>query len=449
MFKGLRIKFLLLLLTVSIIALSAALLLREMMIRDFGEFREGELEDRIYWITADLESAYEHNSGWEKSAFHEDTIRALMLGLEIRIIDQNGDVLMDTAKALDQLSPLMKKRVTAISGINQPSSSEQFTPHPLFLEGKEIGTLEVRFLPPRKEDIFIRRSNRFLLLSLLWLGGLAVLASLFISERLTAPIKKLAAAAESISRGDYSRRIEIRGDDEISSLSKTFNKMSQSLETQESLRKKMISNIGHELRTPVSAMKGELEGMMDGVIPLSSGHLQSLHEETGRLQKIIEGIEELTQAQASVLSLRKQSIDLLPFLQGILGRFRIMLSDKSLTAELHADKGLTALADPDRLSQIVINLLDNAIRATGKGGKIWIRCGRKDKEIFLEAGDSGHGIKPEDIPFVFERFYKTCEGGLGLGLAIVRELADAHGGRIEVKSEYGKGAVFTLFLPAS
>ena len=446
--KSLYIKFLVLLLSVSIIALSAALFLRELMIKDFREYLEGELEDRVYWVMADLEGTYEKYSGWNKEVIGEDAIWALMLGFEIRIFDIDGSLVMNTEKALGTLSPLVKKRVMPISELRAVEKGSRFLPYPLFLRGKEIGSLEVRFMKPKKKNIFIERSNKFLMISLLGLGGIAVILSIIFSRKLTNPIKRLASAARAIGDGNFKSRVNVLGNDEISELSKTFNKMSMTLEMQESLRKKLISNTAHELRTPLGAIRGELEGMIDGVIPMDKEHLQSLYEETGRLKSILEGIEELSQAQASALSLKKQSIELKPFLRNIADRFSKLFIDKGIFIELQSGDELMIYADPDRLSQIIVNLLSNALKATDKGGKVWINAGIRNSEVFIEIGDTGHGIKEEDLPFIFERFYRTSEGGLGLGLAIVKELVDVHEGRIEVKSEYGKGAVFTVYIPS-
>lgn len=448
MLKSLWIKFLILLLGVSIIALSSALVLRELMIKDFREYLEGELEDRVYWVTADIERIYEKHSKWEKDTVAEDAVWALMLGLEIKIKDAEGNIVMDTEKAVSALSPLIKRRVMSVSNFTQSENQNAFHPYPLFLKGKEIGTLEVRFLRTGKEGIFIKRSNRFLLFSLFALGGLAIVLSIIFSRKLTYPIKRLVSAAKAVSEGNLKSRVKISDKDEIGKLSETFNLMAKNLEVQESLRKKLISNIAHELRTPISAMRGELEGMVDGLITTDKGQLQSLYEETGRLKNILDGIDELSQAQASALSLRKQRIELKQFLKNIIERFSKLFLDKDITLEFQCDNELPVNADPDKLSQIVINLLSNALKATDKNGNVQVAAGKKDNEIYMEVSDTGRGIKKEDIPFVFERFFRVLPGGLGLGLAIVKELVDAHDGRIEVKSEYGKGATFTVYMPS-
>lgn len=447
MLKSLWIKFFLFLFAVSMVALSAAFFLRELMIEDFRDYLDGEMEDRAYRVIANLEGTYEKYSEWKEDIIAEDAIWAFMMGLEIKIKDMNDNVIMDTEKAINKLHPLMQRRIIAISETRASTKTGDFLPYPLFLGGKEIGRLEVKFLLPEKEFIFIERSNKFLLISLFAVGGSAILFSIFFSRKLTNPIKKLDSAAKAISEGDLKSRVEIFGSDEISRLSETFNKMAQHLEKQESLRKKLITDVAHELRTPISAVRGEVEGMIDGLIPTDKQHLHSLYEEINRLRNILEGIEDLSQAEAGAIWLRKQIIKLRIFLNNIIERFTKLFLDKGISFEIQCDEELSMNADPDRLSQIIVNLLTNAMKATDRDGKIWINAGKKNSEVFVEVGDTGHGIRPEDIPFVFERFYKVSEGGLGLGLAIAKDLAEAHGGRIEAKSTYGKGASFTVFIP--
>jgi two-component system sensor histidine kinase BaeS len=448
MFKSLWTKFLLVLVTVSVIALSAAFLLRELMVADFRGYLEGEKEDRVYWVTAALESSFEKYSGWERQSLIENTVWALMLGFDIKLYDREGTLIMDTGRAIETLSPLVKKRIMAITELRAPDEAARFLPYALFLGGREIGQLRVRSLPPKKEMVFIRRSNRFLLISLFALGGLAALLSIVFSRRLTNPIKGLTGAAADIEQGNLKRRVAMSGSDEISRLSEAFNRMAQALEIQESLRRKLTSNVAHELRTPISAIRGELEGMIDGFIPMDRETLQSLYAEIGRLRSIIEGIEELSRAEASGLTLAKQTFELAPFLRNIIGRFTKIFGDKGVSLELSCKEGLLVHADPDRLSQIVINLLSNALKACGSGGHVRVAAGRQEGAVTIEVRDDGHGIRKEDIPFIFERFYKASGNGLGLGLTIVKELVEAHGGRVTARSEHGRGSAFTVSLPS-
>lgn len=454
MIRSLWVKFLLLLFFVSVVSLSASLFLRQMIVKDFMEYLEGETEDKVYSITAAIEGSYEKYSGWNEDALEGNTVWALLLGYKVKILDTDDHELMNTRKAVESLSPLMKRRITAISGFSTESEQEDkgtFVSYPLFLAGKDIGYLEVKPVTPKwgqgKEAVFMKRSNGFLIMSLFFVGGLSIVVSLIFSKKLTDPIERLTAAAKGISEGNIGSRVSVSGNDEISNLGRTFNAMAGNLEVQESLRRKLNANIAHELRTPLSAMQGELEGMIDGLITTDKDRLLSLHEETTRLKTIIEGFEELSRAEASVLQLNKQAIHLKPFLTHIKGRFEKLFSDKGVSLDLECDDTSDLYADPDRISQIVINLLTNALKATEKGGRVVIRGGMRDNGGYIAIADTGTGIKEEDIPFIFERFYKASAGGLGLGLAIAKELTDAHGGRIEVRSEYGRGSTFILYIP--
>ena len=448
MIRSLRIKFIVLLLAVSAIALSAAFLLRELMLRDFRFYLEGEREDRVYWVTADLERSYELHGKWDRPSLVDESVRALLLGFKVRVLDPSGSVLMDTGRALESLSPLMRRRVDALAQEHGPQDTgDAYLPYPLFLSGREIGVMEVHFLEPGRNALFIEQSRQFLLWSIVALGGIAVALSIVASGVLTRSLKRLANATAAVGKGDLSARVPVKGGDEIAALAADFNRMAEALEIQESVRKKLITNLAHELRTPLSAMRGELEGMIDGVLPLDRAQLDSLHEETGRLRRMLEGIEDLAQAQASGLSLRKERFAMKPFLENILGRMALPVQEKGVLLRLDCAPDLFVHADPERLSQVVLNLLTNALKATDRGGRIEVRAFPQDGGTTLQVDDTGRGIAPSNLPFIFERFFRTSAGGLGLGLAIAKELVEAHNGVITVESTPGKGSVFTVTLP--
>jgi len=187
--------------------------------------------------------------------------------------------------------------------------------------------------------------------------------------------------------------------------------------------------------------------MLDGLLPTSREGLQSLHEETGRLRRMLEGIEELAQAQASALTLAKEPVALRPLLRHLLDRAVRGASAKQLNTRLDCGVELTVMADPDRLGQVVMNLLANATKAVSGGGAVSVTGLRRDGQVAITVEDDGPGIAEADLPLVFERFYRRSEGGLGIGLAIARELVEAHGGRVSAESPPGRGAKFTIWLP--
>jgi two-component system, OmpR family, sensor histidine kinase BaeS len=445
--KGrLWLKCLVLMLVVGGVALSGTFVLRYLMIGDFGAYLEGESEDRVYGILAGLEAAYERQSGWNTESQARDALWALTVGFEMRLTDDGGRVIVDTREMLRRASPLVAARLKSLSQLSA-TIGDQFVPYPLFLGGKQIGTLEIRQLRPAKETVFVQRSDNFLLWSIAIVGGVAIFLGLLFSRRLTRPIKDLAEAASEISHGNLERQVKITRRDEVGDLARDFNRMAKALRIQESLRRKLIADVAHELRTPLGVMRGELEGLIDGLIPNDSSNLQSLYEETGRLKRIVDGIEDLNRAEASGLSLNPQSVDLDSFLAIIVNRLQPLFQEKHVALDLSCPMGVSVYADPERLSQIILNLLSNALKGSEEGGAVTVLVKRAEDEWAIVVEDNGRGISDEDLPYIFERFYHGSGGGLGIGLTIVKELVEAHGGRIEAKSDYGMGSSFTFFLP--
>ena len=432
---------------VAALGVSSAMILRELIVRDFGRLTEGELEDRAYWVSAALETAFEKNQGWNQEAVAGDVVWALLLGIETRVKDRSGALVMDTARALKRLSPGSRQRILASAGFDPNRGSGPYAGYPLFLKGEEIGHLEVRFLPREKRALFVSRTNRLLLISALLLGGVAILSSIILARRLTRPISRLAWAADGISQGNLHERLEIRGNDELATLSLSFNRMADTLEKQNALRKRINANFAHEMRTPLAIMQGQLEGMLDGLIPNERRVLESLLEENHRLARIVANVEELVQAEASALSLRRIRFPLKPLLESIGQRFSESAGKKKISIAVECGEDVWVNADPERLTQILINLVTNAVRAIDSGGSIRLGGATEGECCRIDVTDTGRGIDEADLPLIFERFYRKGSDGLGLGLAIVRELVDAHGGRIMVASRPGEGSTFSVRLP--
>ena len=446
---NLRCKFLLLFIMISAIALSSAFVLRGYIMRDFARYLDGESQDRIQRVVALLEGGYERNSGWDSERLATDLAWALQLGVDVRLFDAENRAVIDSEQAVLALNPLMRKRVLDVTGYEPRSMKAASVPYPLYLRGEEIGHLEARILDQVKEDYFVRSSNKVLLVSVSILGLVSILAGFIASRSLARPILELVNASGDIAEGNLSRRVNNTGHDEIGRLSQSFNSMAHNLEAQEKLRRTLLSNAAHELRTPLAIISGELEGMLDGVLPADTAALQSLHDEASRLTAILDGVDELSLAEASALNLHKETFLLNPFLSRILSRFERILADKNAVILLDCQDNLRINADPDRLSQILINLISNSVKAVGSGGRVAIVAFPENAGVCLEINDNGPGIPEKDLPHVFERFYKGKNGGLGIGLAIVHELVAAHGGTVSVRSPVGGGASFRVQLPSS
>lgn len=440
-------KFMVVLIFVAALGVSSSFILRELIVRDFGRFTEGELEDRVYWVSAALETSFEKSHGWNLEALAGDAYWALLLGIETRVKDRSGALVMDTAGALKQLSTESQQRILASAGFDSKRGSGTYVSYPLFFKGEKIGLLEVRFFPREKRALFVSRTNRLLLISALLLGCVAILMSIILARKLTRPISRLARAADRISQGNLHERMEITGSDELATLSHSFNRMAQALEKQNTLRKKINANFAHEMRTPLAIMQGQLEGVLDGLIPNERRVLESLLEENLRLARIVANVEELVQAEASALSLKRIRLPLKPLLEGIAQRFFEVGGKKNISFIVECGDEVRVNADPERLIQILINLVTNAVKAIDSGGTIRLSGAAERGGCRIDVTDTGRGIAEADLPLIFERFYRKGSEGLGLGLPIVRELVDAHGGAIEVVSLTGEGSTFTVRLP--
>jgi len=443
---SLRCKFLLLFILISAIALSSAFVLRGLVMRDFARYLDGESQDRVQRVVALLEGGYEQNGGWQRDRLATDLAWALQVGVEVALFDAAGRTIITSGQAVSAVTPLMRKRVLDATGYEQGALQGALVQYPLYLRGEEIGYIQARLLDQVKEDYFVRSSNRVLLVSVTVLGLVSILAGILASRRLARPILALVDASDDIARGNLSRRVDASGHDEIGRLSASFNSMAHNLEAQEKLRRRLLSNAAHELRTPLAIISGELEGMLDNVLPTNPEALRSLHDETLRLTAILDGVDELSRAEASTLDLQRRNIVLKPYLRAIAGRFERICADKRAVLLVDCPDTLSVYADPDRLSQIIINLLTNSIKAIASGGRITVIATSDGEQVCLEIADNGCGIADEDLPHVFERFYKGKCGGLGIGLAIVHELVTAHGGTVFVRSAAGSGTSFCVTL---
>lgn len=435
------------LLVIALAGLSSGFLVRELIVRDFRSFISGRLEDRSYWVMARLEAKYAEAGGWDPATLADDVVLAYMMGLAVRVSDMGKHPVIDVQQAVERMSPQMKKRVFSYAKGEIGTDFRTGTPYPLFHNGQEIGQLEIVYTSADKDHIFVARSNRLLLFSLLTVGTLTLLLSVILSRRITHPVERLTAAAQALRDGDMSVRIDREGTREFRTMADTFNRMADALAAQESLRKKLLTNAAHELRTPLTIMRLQVEQMADGMVPANPERLNLLMAEMDRFRGILGALDDLSQAEASATNLKKQSIQLRDFLEPIVERF--VYSSQEVAFTFDVPDTITVIADPDHLSQIMLNLIGNAIKAVDEKGRVAIRVRSNSTGIELSIEDSGCGIREEDLPFIFERFYRGFRLGMGVGLSIVKELVEAHGGKISVTSSIGEGSCFSVFLPSS
>ncbi len=335
------------------------------------------------------------------------------------------------------------------------------------LLGRFLGILEtdptllalVEDLPPesvaRIEDFFLesipRQIGRLIIVGAL----VGTVAGMLVSRTLTAPLNKLAEAAKEINLQNLGRRVDVHGTEEIVAVADAFNGMAERLEEAETLRRNMLADVAHELRTPVTVIQGNLRAILDNVYPLDKEEVARLFEQTRHLTRLIDDLRELAQAEASQLSLNMTEVDVAALVKDTAVSYKPIAQNQQI--ELHAELlGAipTVQADAARLRQSVHNLVDNALRHTPIGGHISLEVEQVGEAIKIRVKDSGSGMTPEQLSHIFDRFYRADpsrsreSGGSGLGLAIVRAIAKAHGGKVTAVSPgLDQGSTFTLTLP--
>ncbi len=283
---------------------------------------------------------------------------------------------------------------------------------------------------------------------------LAIVLSGLFTRQIVRPLDKVASAARRVADGDLSQRVEIKGSSELADLGRSFNTMAATLNRDRELRQKMVADIAHELRTPLSILQGNVEAMLDGVMTADIKNLNSLHQETVHLARLVEDLRTLSLAESGQLRFQPVSVDLKKLSEQVIEMFRTQFARKKVTISLEAPGDLPpALADPDRTAQVLRNFLSNALQYTPEAGTVLVKLSPERKGITVSVRDTGAGISPEHLPHVFDRFYRVdrsrtrSTGGSGLGLAIARQLTQAQDGQVWADSEPGKGSTFFFRLP--
>lgn len=291
----------------------------------------------------------------------------------------------------------------------------------------------------------------------------AVIASWFVSRQVVIPIQHMMQASQRIADGHYEERVPVPGNiqkdelDELSQLALRFNQMAARLDQTETMRRQLIGDVAHELRTPLTMVKGTIEGLMDGVLPADDETYQQMHQEIDRLQRLVADLQELSRFESGAVPLNFHEVPVDRLVKKVADRLGRLYVDKGVTLKTILPGDIPAAwADEDRLVQVLVNLVGNALAYTPAGGEVAITASRQEKAVLLAVKDNGIGIPAEHLPHVFTRFYRVdksrsrASGGSGIGLTIARSIVEAHGGRIWVESEgSGKGSTFYFTIPVA
>jgi signal transduction histidine kinase len=364
-----------------------------------------------------------------------------MVGNRLILVNADGVVVADTAEAL--------------VGTRLPAD-DVGRGMPITIGEQRVGTLIVTPFetPATPAGDFLSAVNRSVLWAGLAAGGVALVLGSVLFFQIVRPLRSLSAAAQGIAEGDLSRRANIGAQDEVGQVALTFNQMAETLQRYSVERQNMIADVAHELRTPLSVIQSNLEAMLDEVLPTTPEELTSLHQETLLLNRLITDLRTLSLAEAGQLRLDKQAVDPGALVRQVGERLHLRAEEKNIDLDTEVADNLPEIqADPERLAQVITNLVDNALRYTSTGTRITVAAQPALNGVELSVRDTGPGIPSEELPHVFNRFWRAeksrnrATGGSGLGLAIVKQLVEAHGGKAQVESQVGVGTQFKIYLP--
>jgi signal transduction histidine kinase len=362
----------------------------------------------------------------------------------------------------EQGGPPPQPQFFMFSGPRMPPPANSAEPAaPPQIESKTIGFLFI--LPLNQSEIGLaalqiiyNQLGGYFLLGAFLAVIVASLITLFLSRRILSPVKELRAAAQRLGKGDFSQRVDISDKSEIGELASTFNSMADNLQRNEQLRQHMVSDIAHELRSPLTNVRGYLEAINDGVVQPDKETIASIYGDTILLSRLINDLQELSLAEAGELKLFQQSEDVSELIRQSAAAVQAKASEKNINLSHDIPAGLPSVyIDFLRIKQVLLNLLENALAHTPEGGRINIAAKPIGGFIEISVSDSGEGIPAEEITNIFERFHRVDKsrsrstGGSGLGLTISRYIIEEHKGKIWARSEPGKGSCFSFTLPAS
>ncbi len=425
-------------------------------------------------IVGELLTEHRHNP--DQSHLQSEVKRlAQQSGDRIVLTDPNGQVLADSDQRLlgtvvdagntltGQVPPPNLQPVQIpLPGPTAAQASPDAPPLPQSVPPSSITPLVAYFGASGSqsfglsEKVLLQSLNQSLLVAALLSTALGVFLTFTLARRILTPIETLTAAAVELEQGNFSHRVPITSRDEIGVLTRAFNVMADGLVRLEELRKNMVNDVAHELRSPLTNIRGYLEALRDGVVQPKPQIIELIYGETMLLNRLIDDLQDLAMAEAGQLSLVCQPVDLSALVIRTIDALQPALQGRRLAVQLLLpDEPLVVEADAGRLGQVLYNLLNNAIAHTPPGSSIAVGCERRERAVLVSVQDTGSGIAAEDLPFIFERFFRAdrsrtrATGGVGLGLTIAKQLVERHGGRIWAESAVGRGSTFSFTLPAA
>lgn len=442
--------------TVILITLSANILIN----KQFEEYVAEKQKNFSDEMPLSIEPQYNSETKeWNIDYIHGFGMYALNNGYIIKLYDNNKEIIWDASNHDMTLCHKTMQNISSRMKESRPSLDGEFSTHnyELWQNGELVGYLDVSYYGP-----YYFNDNDFHFLKVLnaiiaVVGVIAVIGAVFagiiFAKKISVPVVSVTNITKEISNGNYNKKIDTNEDTtEIAQLVQAVNHMSYMLNEQENIRKRLTSDVAHELRTPVANVSANIEAMVEGALEPDNARLESCYNELLRITDIISDLEKLRQIENEKLVLERTSVDVKELCESVIQAFKAQLESKQISCTVNADH-VSLMADRNRLYQVMANLISNAIKYTQNGGCINVDVVDNKDFVAISVKDNGIGINESDLPFIFERFYRTDKsrnritGGAGIGLAIVKAIVLAHGGEVSVESKESVGSTFNVVLP--
>ncbi|GAX90218.1 sensor histidine kinase [Effusibacillus lacus] len=420
-------------------------------------------------IVQTLAHAYEKSGGWKKDTGAQVGEYLSREGVGIRLLDSNGS----TVWQYERLNPPQDAQLEDTRHTkhleNQMASTDRIE---IQSHGQTIGFAEVTYIDPESYTAldyhYWQGMTQGVVSAILPVIVLSLAVSWLLSRRITQPLTDMIGLARKMREGQLNVRVRPeKGGDELAQLAQSLNHLAEELQKQDKLRRNLTADVAHELRTPLTTLKSHIEAMTEGVWEPTPERLQGCQEEVERLIGLVTSLQSLSQAESDSLVMNLREEDVTDATRQVLNIMEAAFAAKGVRQEFDGESAVLALIDRDKWKQILMNLLENALKHTEPGGKVRVSVGMQrvpggggglhgsNHNVLVTVADTGKGIEAEHVPYIFERFYRAdpsrtrTTGGAGIGLTIVKKLVEAHGGTIEVKSEPGAGTEFRIRLPGA
>lgn len=440
----------------------------------FSDYTRSNIVEIANSAAEKLATSYEENGNWTAGELRTVATSSLVSDdLSMQVVNKKGVVVYDdswpsasaTADVRESGSPSNSssgKKASHSPVSSAPTDSDSVANVEIITSsGEHVGQVKLwaigsDALLTKADSAFREKTFNAMALAAVVAVCISVAIGSLVSRMLTRPIHRITSTAKQIRDGDLSARTGLRGDDEIDQLGETFDEMATSLEKDMKHEKRLTSDVAHELRTPLMAMLATVEAMQDGVYPTDDEHLETVASETRRLARLVQQMLDLSRMENSTAPLNLEPVDMVPFVRSIVNGQERLFADRDLRLRFadetqgHDD---VVEADPDMITQCVINLMSNAMRYTPEGGWVVVSVLSDRKHVSIAVSDTGIGIAKDDLSRIFGRFWRADAsrareaGGLGVGLAVTKQIVERHHGYISVESELGKGTTFTIHLP--